>query len=213
MIDPYDKKESHALPRIYLCGLVVILSMTLATCRNLQTGASQRGSMQNESISYRAIPDIPSAREQLAQVTPLAEAWETDAKFSWYTIQLQIDMYHFTAIGFDSTSNSKEGYLIYIFFDGRIEKKKIPYEDPQAGDPIIYDNEWPIDSPQALNLLWQQVPVFIQNQVDFGCSFLELLRKPSRPGAPLYWYLNLSDCGSGDWRYLIDAATGEVVHP
>ncbi len=154
-------------------------------------------------------PKIPSVKELGPAIEQVAQSWQTDAYLVYVHVDLEFDDYRGISMGYSSERNKKEGILIHLYENGDIESRTFEYDAPGLRGVQIFDDEWVIDSPEAMELLWDQVPNEIRQQSDLHCSSIRLYRRPEQPGAPLFWYLNLRDCQGGWWPFYINAATGE----
>ncbi len=150
-------------------------------------------------------PFVPSLKAYLQLVDNEVKQWSEDAYLDGAIIPLEeryiADIFFII--------NSSESIVLTIYKDGSLHFAAVT-SDNESKVPIATE-DWPIDSQEALNKLFEFVPYEVLTRADLSCSYIHLYREWSTPITPILWNLTLSDCDRFVAYYFISALTGERV--
>lgn len=158
---------------------------------------------------------IISLEQNIGQLQEKANEWDPDAYLVSVDIPISVNgeivqSWLISAV-FQSTSKEQESVIIHLYPDDKFEVISVDHKKPINHVHPLTQQEWQIDSQEALNLLLDEDRTRLLKQTQKNCSDLSLEHRDPRENSVI-WILTIFDCGpdmSGK-HYYLDPNTGEV---
>lgn len=196
--------KKSALTILFSTALLFLLSCSIVS----------RGETASSESRSVYIPEIPSLKENLPTFFQLAREWKPDAYLYrvWFHFEGTTSPWIIT--DFRSDTNRKESYSIYLEKDGQITSQIYTYEAENNYQTPILDDEWLIDSTEAIQLFAEnpEIQEYFNNFDSYDiCSGLWLERNANFPDRLLVWRLTIMDCVGFGEDFFMDPMTGEEI--
>jgi len=157
--------------------------------------------------------NIISLKDHLPTLYEEAKRWHPDAYLRNVDIPIQRKQSNLWLISanFQSPSDDHESLAVNLWQDGKLTTEPFKHEASVYQTQPIKNEDWPIDSQDALNLLLDDDGInFLQTHA-IHCSALNLERDLAQTSEPVIWILTLSSCGRGDTTHIfLDPITKET---
>ncbi len=156
---------------------------------------------------------IPSFREYYPIMLKEAQKWQPDA----YLDDARIFLFpsfpdsNLIAAGFYSPSEDFESISIDLHQDGTITSEVFSQEYPIYHHRPITENDWKIDSQEAMEYMLDEAGQRTVNPDKNACSFIILERVLPAQNQPVIWFLSLWDCHDAVQHLYLDANSGEIL--
>lgn len=191
-------------PKI-LATLLVTILVLLSSCGESATVATKTSSQ------------IISLRQNLTSLEEAAYAWESDASL----INANLPLYREVSARpwsiratFHSESKVTEGLAVTLGRDETSITTEVVQISAQEHDSLsIREENWGLDSQQALDVLLQHAEDTGVLVDEFDCNTLRLEGNRARQGDPAIWRLTLDHCipTSESIVMRVNAITGEII--
>lgn len=152
--------------------------------------------------------NVLSLKEYYPKLLAEAQKWRSDA----YLDHAEINLYQQSSVvissNFFSLTEDHQSIGVDVLRDGALSIQYFTYKliYPRKA---IEDEDWRIDSQEALNLMLDQDGINLLTSGNAICSYIKLTRLESRDEQPLVWILMLSDCdGTNSRKFYLDPITG-----
>jgi hypothetical protein len=175
---------------------VILLTVLLTAC--------------NSAIPPATVETINtiSLKEYYPKLLAEAQKWRSDAYLDHARISLYQQGSDVISSNFFSLTEDHQSIGVYLLRDGTLSVQYFTYESiyPRKA---IEDEDWKIDSQEALNLMLDQDGVNLIKSGNAVCSYLKLERFLPLDEQPVVWVLHLSDCSGTNTRsFYLDPITG-----
>jgi hypothetical protein len=191
--------------KVYFGTLIFLMIFFLSACKN--------GEIATDNPTEIS---VISLRENLPKLTEEAKKWQDEAYLIWAEIPIWLNSTGnstLIAAAFNSPEMELEGVLVELNADGSITMKVVEQSIPIYQQEPITEEDWTIDSQEALKLMLdREGEQFLLSHPESQSSFLTLERKLSDPEEPLVWRLTLTEfLGETTRHILMDPITGEIL--
>jgi hypothetical protein len=112
---------------------------------------------------------------------------------------------------FHSPSEEFESLGVYLHVDETITSEIFIHEYPVSHHKPITENDWKIDSKEAVEYMLEKSGRRFLNPDQNACSFTILQRVLPVPNQPVIWSLTLWDCSDAAQRFYLDANSGDML--
>jgi hypothetical protein len=157
--------------------------------------------------------EIPSFREHYPILLRKAQEWQKDA----YLDDARIFLFPRSSdsgvisASFQSPSKDLEMLGVDLYQDGTITSKVFTQEYPIYQHKPITENDWKIDSQEAVEYMLEKSGQQSLSPDRNACSFIILERVLPASEQPVIWSLSLWDCWDNAQRFYIDASTAKIL--
>ena len=153
--------------------------------------------------------NIISLEEYYPKLLVEAQKWRSDVYLDYARINLYQQGSVVISSNFFSLTEEHLSIGIALLRDGTLSIQHHTYETSIYPRKPIKDEDWKIDSQEALNLMLDQDGINLIKSGDAVCSYLKLERFLPLDEQPVAWLLHLSDCsGTNSRSFYLDPITG-----
>jgi len=168
------------------------------------------------SSGSTGLPEMPSLREVLPTLQASSLSWRGDAYLQDVEVQIPGPPWLTSNVSAVFRSPSEEVQLALVRLDreGVVSTEILETLAPPSPETAITWDDRYLDPMQALDLaLNDNERVWLEENVEEQCGFLQLRREPRLPAHPVVWRVALMPCPFGDavLDITLDAATGEAL--
>jgi hypothetical protein len=157
--------------------------------------------------------NIASFREHYPSLLREAQSWRADAYLDDARIFLFPESPDANAISavFYSPVNDLESLAVDLHIDGIITSKVFTQEYLIYQHEPITEEDWKIDSQEALDYMRSEAGWRFLDPDNNRCSFIMLKRILPAQGQPVIWSLTLWDCENRVQHSYLDANSGRIL--
>lgn len=152
--------------------------------------------------------NVLSLKEYYPKLLAEAQKWRSDAYLDYASISLYQKSSVVISSNFFSLTEDHQSIGVDLLRDGTLSSQYFTYKSIYP-HRVIEDEDWKIDSQEALNRMLDQDGINLLKSGNAVCSYINLTRLVSRDKQPLVWILMLSDCdGANSRKFYLDPITG-----
>jgi hypothetical protein len=157
--------------------------------------------------------ELPSFHKYYPILLEEAQKWQADA----YLDEARIFMFpkfpdsNLISASFYSPSENLESLGVYLHQDETITSEAFSHGYPIYHHEPITENDWRIDSQEAMESMLVEAGQKFVNSTNSACSFMLLKRVLPAQNQPVIWSLTLWDCSDSVQHFYLDATSGELL--